>query len=278
MLEWMDDISNSGFIRYLSFLNTEFLLVTSPKALNTICNQQVYNFVKTPLIRALINKAAGTGVFYAEGEQHKVSDKTELTCLFLYLLIPLKHERHALQPAFSFRRIKSLYPLFWSKAVELRDTLDTHVLQLHKAADGSDRPSSIIDASSWFSRATLDLLGIAVFDYDFGSVQNPDHALFHSTASYHTAQRSQLAGPLRFFLNQLLPEFVTRHVPFLSYGDFQKSADPARTYFRSLLDKRREDVSAGKDFGQDLLTMMLKRGDFSDEDMVHQMMTMWFAG
>lgn len=72
MRDWIDSIPNDGLIRYLTYFNTEMLLVTKPKALNEVLNNQVQNFIKTEHVRTLMSKMMGIGMILAEGDEHKV--------------------------------------------------------------------------------------------------------------------------------------------------------------------------------------------------------------
>ncbi|TFK70387.1 cytochrome P450 [Pluteus cervinus] len=80
---------------------------------------------------------------------------------YLYFVL-ISPSRQA--PAFSASHIKSLTPIFWAKATELRD------IWLHTA---DSRPGPVpprIDALSWLARATLDVIGLAGFGYTFNSL------------------------------------------------------------------------------------------------------------
>ena len=64
-------------------------------------------------------------------------------------------------PAFSFRHIKELYPVFWSKAQELVHGIEKEI---------SEAPGSQIDIADWASRASLDIIGSAGMGHEFKSL------------------------------------------------------------------------------------------------------------
>jgi len=70
-VSWVKRWPDADFIRFLSFGNTEALLVTSLAAHKEILQAKVYSFVKPPFFRRLIADTVGLGVIFAEGEDHK---------------------------------------------------------------------------------------------------------------------------------------------------------------------------------------------------------------
>jgi len=95
-------------------------------------------------------------------------------------------QRKLIAPAFSTQSIKTMTPIFFQKAEELRDkwevfassptaTLfeDAKLPPLH-APPYSPSPSfaeAVIDIAHWFSLATFDVIGLAGFDYHFHALQ-----------------------------------------------------------------------------------------------------------
>ena len=55
-------------------------------------------------------------------------------------------------PAFSFRHIKDIHPVFREKSIEMVDAIEQQI---------NDTGSSHIEANSWANRATLDIIGVA---------------------------------------------------------------------------------------------------------------------
>lgn len=148
---WSEEIPNDGIIRYLGMFNSEILIPVSPKALAEVLVQRPYEFIKPPGLVTGLGRILGVGVFLAEGEEHK-------------------KQRKDLMPAFAFRHIKELYPIFWSKSSELIQALILH-------SETGDKPSASIDVKDWASRATLDVIGLAGLGRDFDSIKDPDNEL-----------------------------------------------------------------------------------------------------
>ena len=72
MQEWVNQIPNQGLIRYKGLLNTERILITSPKALGEVLVHKNYDFIKPGQLRHGLGRILGVGILLAEGEEHKV--------------------------------------------------------------------------------------------------------------------------------------------------------------------------------------------------------------
>ena len=70
--EWINTIPNDGLIYYMSLLNQERLLVTSPQALSEVLTQKSYEFIKPAMLRNGLGRVLGVGLLLAEGDEHKV--------------------------------------------------------------------------------------------------------------------------------------------------------------------------------------------------------------
>ena len=153
---WSEQVPNDGLIRYLDLFNQEILIPISPQALAEVLVQRPYAFIKPPGLVTGLGRILGVGVFLAEGDEHR-------------------RQRKDLMPAFAFRHIKELYPVFWSKSGEL-----VRALGLHGESDCPDggNASKRIDVNEWASRATLDIIGLAGLGRDFDAIKDPDNELF----------------------------------------------------------------------------------------------------
>ena len=170
---WSEDIPNDGVIRYLDIFNSEILIPVSPKALAEVLVQRPYEFIKPPGLVTGLGRILGVGVFLAEGEEHK-------------------KQRKDLMPAFAFRHIKELYPIFWSKSSELIQALILH-------SETGDKPSASIEVKDWASRATLDIIGLAGLGRDFDSIKDPENELIVTYKKIFSPGRgSQILGALFF--------------------------------------------------------------------------------
>ena len=104
----MNEVPNEGLIHYRSLFNESRLIPTTPKALSEVLVQSSYEFIKPVRFRASTARILGVGILLAEGDEHRM-------------------QRKNLMPAFSFRHVKDLYPVFWSKSCELVETIQMTV-------------------------------------------------------------------------------------------------------------------------------------------------------
>lgn len=91
-----------------------------------------------------LTPSANTGILATEGEDHR-------------------RQRKIMNPCFGIAQIRDLMPIFYSKSFELRDVWLNQV---------SENPKGIatIDVLDWLSRMTLDVIGLAGFNYEFNSM------------------------------------------------------------------------------------------------------------
>ena len=165
---WSEQVPNDGLIRYLDMFNAEILLPVSPKALAEVLVQRPYEFTKPPGLVTGLGKILGVGVFLAEGEEHR-------------------KQRKDLMPAFAFRHIKELYPVFWSKSGELVQALTSHS---EAGCRDGDNSGASIDVKDWASRATLDIIGLAGLGRDFNAIKDTDDELIRTYKKIFSSSRS----------------------------------------------------------------------------------------
>ncbi|KAL9058378.1 MAG: hypothetical protein Q9206_001963 [Seirophora lacunosa] len=251
MRDWVNSIPHSGLIRYLDFFNTERVAVVGSKALADILVHKPYDFVKPPTFARVVGSVVGIGLFLAEGDEHK-------------------RQRKALLPAFSYRNIRDLFPAFWSKSQELAHCLTKHV---EAAQDGH------VDLDDWVGRATLDVIGLAAFGYNYQTISHPSGVLAENYRKMLSTDRwSQFAA----FLSFVLPPWFRWLVPIRNTSDNARASGEIKTICRQMVQKQRAELVTSKDsdlpVNRDILSVAIATGAFSDEDLVNQLMTFLAAG
>ncbi len=73
----------------------------------------------------------------------------------------MQRQRKNLMPAFAFRHVKDLYPVFWEKSTKLVNGLMSVAQKEGKGSVESIDDAAIIEIAGWSSRATLDIIGVA---------------------------------------------------------------------------------------------------------------------
>jgi cytochrome P450 len=248
-----NSIPHNGIIRYLGILNTERLVIISPKALSEVLTTKSYDFVKPLQVRRGLGKLLGVGVLLAEGDEHKT-------------------QRKNLMPAFTFRHVKDLYPVFWGKAREAVQAMTAALKTDEHTAAAKD---AVLEVGGWASRATLDIIGVAGMGQDFGAIQNPDAVLSRTYATvFKPSRQAQLLGTLNLFL----PEWFVKRIPLKRNGEIEEAAATIRDVCRKLIRAKKESLEKNQLTDVDILSVALESGGFTEENLVDQMMTFLAAG
>lgn len=211
--------------------------------------QKNYEFIKPSRLRLGLGRLLGVGILLAEGDEHK-------------------RQRKLLMPAFSFRHIKDLYPIFWDKSKEMTDAIS----QIIKSSPDS---SSVVEIRQWASRATLDIIGLAGCGQDFNSLSDPDNDLNQTYKSIFASGRG--AQIIQLILN-MLPHWLVVALPLKRNDEIGKAVNTIKTTARNLIVDKRAKLEKGEAKQVDILSVAMQSGGFSDEDLVNQLMTFLAAG
>lgn len=132
-----------------------------PVALSYIL-QHADTFPKPDLTREAMETFLGNGVLIAEGADHR-------------------RQRKILNPSFSQAAVREMVPIFLDKAYDLKDKLmvminDDSIEASPTPATGVDIVSGSrkIDVMRYLAQATLDVIGLAGFNYDFRSLSTSE--------------------------------------------------------------------------------------------------------
>ncbi|KAJ9605327.1 hypothetical protein H2200_009984 [Cladophialophora chaetospira] len=249
MREWTHEIPNDGLIRYLHLWNRERLLVTSPKGLAEVLTTKSYHFVKPDLLAAGIGRILGIGILLAEGDDHKM-------------------QRKNLSPAFAFRHVKELYPIFWAKSQQM-----VHAIQKEVNASTDPRPS--LEVGEWGSRATLDIIGLAGMGQDFNAIHDPSNELNRVyRAVFQPDRTAQILGLMSFFL----PSWFLNALPVDRNSKVQAASNVAKDTCRRLIEQKRQRLANKEPMQPDIISVALESGGFTDDELVNNMMTFLAAG
>lgn len=72
---WMKEYPEAPFIRYMSLLNREMLMVNNKRAQKEVLQTKCYSFIKPPYWKRVVGEIAGHGILFTEGEEHKKQRK-----------------------------------------------------------------------------------------------------------------------------------------------------------------------------------------------------------
>ncbi|EIM81184.1 cytochrome P450 [Stereum hirsutum FP-91666 SS1] len=160
--KWEDEYGSLVQLKY--FLNTNRVAVLDLRAVSHIfSNNFVYE--KPPVVRSILSSFMGPGLLFVEGEQHK-------------------QQRRIMNPAFGSTQIHQFVNLFLYKSQQLRDAL---LSETSASSSGHTK----IDIVPWLNKLTLDIIGLAGFDYAFDSLNPKDGGI----NELHHSVRMMLAPP-----------------------------------------------------------------------------------
>ena len=143
----------------------------------------------------------------------------------------------------------------------------------------------MVEISTWTSRATLDIIGIAGMDKNFDAIANPDSKLYATYQKvFQPTSGQQLVGLLSFFL----PLWFVRSLPFAHNGTMAEAAATIRKICRELISQKQEKLKLTEkevqeprlqgSIDKDILSVAMKSGHFTTENLVDQLMTFLAAG
>lgn len=185
-----------------------------------------------------------------------------------------QRQRKNLMPAFAFRHVKDLYPVFWSKSREMVKALDATLQAEKKRVDADSNLAPVVEMGQWVSRATLDIIGVAGMGKDFGAIQNYDAELAKTYRSIlQPSKQARILGILNFFL----PLWIVRLIPVKRNDDIRAAVKTIRTVCRQLIEEKKVKLDKSEG-GKDIISVALESGGFTDENLVDQMMTFLAAG
>jgi len=185
----------------------------------------------------------------------------------------MQHARSKLMPAFAFRHIKDLYPIFWNKALGMLDCIanETKAEKLNEKADSS----IMFDAQLWAGRVTLDTIGSAGFAVDFGSLKDPGNPL----ADAYRITSTQ--GGMTFLMNFLSQTTLTRTMASL-FSTSAKNMYSARATIlktcQDVLTEKRAKLAKGDHGDVDILAVALRSGSFDDQELIDYILNFLVAG
>lgn len=269
MREWVEHVPNNGLIRYSMWFQ-ERLLVTTPAALSEVLVTKNYDFIKPPQVRNGLGRILGIGILLAEGEEHKI-------------------QRKNLMPAFAFRHIKNIYPVFWSKGKEMieclanasktgESTSEHHISDTDNHTSETKHEPGAIDVGNWSSRATLDIIGLSGMGQDFDSLHDPTNKL---SKTYQDVFNPGPTGRLLQLAGLFIPFWLLRRLPLKRNHEINGAAEYIKQVCRDMITKKQAALKHNpeeKENGTDILSIALSSGGFAPEDLVNQMMTFLVAG
>jgi len=242
---------------------------TTPQGLAEVLTLKSYDFIKPSLLRNGLARVLGTGLILAEGDEHRV--RRYKSCIGNKLFTYIQVQRKNLMPAFSYRHIKNLTPVFWSKAKKLVNGLMAipHSEGKEPAKQISD--GFMVEIANWGSRAALDIIGVAGMGQDFDAIDNPDTEL---NVTYRTVFQPSQSQAILGMLGLFLPQWFVRALPVSHNKNIVAASSTIKKVCRQLIRQKKQRLEdQEKRTEVDILSVALESGGFTEEELVNQMMS-----
>lgn len=246
-LKMMKETDNDGIIYFRGFFHTDRLVLTSPAALADVLVHRPYDFEKPPWTRAFLRKFLGDGLLMTEGDEHK-------------------HQRKDIMPAFSFRHIKELYPVFWSKSIELCEVTKAELLE---------KTDKILEIGHFSTQVTLDIIGLAGLGRDIGSLRNGDDELIKN---YEEILEPTAEKAIYFIFHLLFPPWFVSALPWGLHERVRITTSNLKRICREFVVEKKGKMKMETQESVDILSIMIRSNNFSDEGLVDQLLTFLAAG
>lgn len=266
------------------------LLITDPVGLHHILVTNSYNWPKPDQIRGEFKRIVGTGLLFAEGDDHRC-------------------QKRIITPAFASSHLKQLLPVFFENAHILRnkwnDLVDCSHIDVKAFASASSKhdyvstklaglQEAVIDVPTWFGRLTLDIIGATGFGYRFGALEDSENSLAKGLATFFSTS-SQKPTAVTLIVVKFLGGLMQK-LPFLELIPHPTIQSIRRAFQITDLETRKivrekkaeliEALRNGDTPGKDLITLLLKsnlesvdsKNTISDAELQGQMTTFALAG
>ncbi|CUA72792.1 Cytochrome P450 97B3, chloroplastic [Rhizoctonia solani] len=242
--------------RWRRFFGSYELCTIDMRAINYIMSRNT-TFPKSKRLRIGLARVLGAGKYSTCIVRPSLTDETQ----GLLSAGPEAHkrQRRIMNPAFSAPHIRNLVPIFWAKSNQLRDMwLDT----LRDKPEGET-----IDVLLGLTCATLDIIGIAGFGYEFHSLEGTDEdelakafmGVFNSNE-----ERPSMTTALFMIMCQRLG------IPTKQSRRFKANLATIRRIGMSIVNDKKvvlqENKGDAESHGRDLLTLLIKSNISPDLD------------
>ena len=217
--------------------------------LKAVLGDNAYDYEKPSPVRTFLVRILGAGLILVEGDEHRF-------------------QRKHLLPAFQTKQIKDLYPVFWSKAGVLLESLEAEIRELGANAT--------VEFGEWATRVTVDIIGLAGMGRDFNALKHSDDILVQN---YNKLLEPSHSNAIYFACNLVFPQWFIRALPWKKTRDLDETTGSLKSYCLDLVHERQDEIKAGRATDKmDILTLLIKSNDFKDTELADQMLTFLAAG
>lgn len=129
------------------------------------------------------------------------------------------------------------------------------------------------------SRLTLDIIGPAAIGRDFQSLENEDDPV---SQNFNAILKPSADLLMLFAISIILPQWFVKRIPCNANTVLPEKVKYLRNLFSDILHEKRQQIAQEKTQQEaaegDILGTMMRGGEFSDSELVDQMLTFLAAG
>ncbi|KAF4446717.1 hypothetical protein F53441_9650 [Fusarium austroafricanum] len=256
--KWIDELPHQGLIRYLGVFNEERILVASPEAAQDLLFSNVYKTVKPELQWILANNIAGHGLLILEGDQHKQA-------------------RKRFNPVFSPAQMKKWFPMFWNVAVDGIRLLP-ELAELSDMSDDSMR--GVVGIIELVSAASIDIIGRFGFHTEFKTLERITKGKSTKASkdpkdrfgrAYIEMFKTTKRGQLTLRAASLIGPKIALKLPLRAVKTIKSIMALVYATAEDLVVEHKQNFAKyAEDLDPDMLTLVMKTGHFSHQELVEQ--------
>ncbi|KAL2000041.1 hypothetical protein VTN02DRAFT_3640 [Thermoascus thermophilus] len=143
----------------------------------------------------------------------------------------------------------------------------------------SESGDNLVIVGDWASRATLDIIGVAGMDQDFHSLRDPSNKLNEQYRRI-LVEPSRLMRLVTLFGMLVMDLELFAKLPLRQNVEINAASESIRTAARQIIRQKKEKMERQPEAAGDvdIISVALRSGAFSEENLVDQMMTFLAAG
>ncbi|KAF7439981.1 hypothetical protein PC9H_000318 [Pleurotus ostreatus] len=260
--EWQERYGD--VVRFNAAFGEDRLLVMDPKALQYIYQTSGYNFPKPGASNELTRIVTGNGILVAELDVHK-------------------RHRKVLLPGFGGPESRAFWPIFYNYATQLSSKWKDLI-------SASSNQEVVVDIPRWTSRAMLDAIGEAAFDYQFGALTDAETPLSKAYFGLLSETFGSLPDAAIFTQNlwAYLPSqclrLISKYTPGMTLKHAQYTEKISLDVAKKLVETKTQELLQGEG-NRDIMSLLVKANNsekdnakLNEDELFAQMRTIMLAG
>lgn len=164
--------------------------------------------------------------------------------------------------------------MMWKKAVALTQGVAEEIKESPEHSADEKALTSIVEVNHWANKVTMDIIGVAGLGREFNALKNSDDELIQN---YEEILEPTIENTIYFACQIVFGPAVNR-LPWKVNERVRVTTGNLKRITNQLVRDKREAIKANADENFDILSVLIKSDDFSDQQLADQMLTFLAAG